>query len=336
MCGADDPDGLHLYRVKGLPPRVRSRLPGRDHRTAVDGITSACAEQTDSRIAIPGRRRDYLRVCGADWSCRALTWPASGLPPRVRSRPAFVTSAAANGGITSACAEQTHPIMDADDDDPDYLRVCGADAGQFIRQEFAKGLPPRVRSRPCEQPHQRDEGGITSACAEQTHAIVQSQFGWRDYLRVCGADTGGQALGYGGRGLPPRVRSRQRVRPACASRERITSACAEQTGGDQQHQRPRRDYLRVCGADGLDADGFVVHAGLPPRVRSRRCRNNRAWSRRRITSACAEQTRYPCTNPFMVRDYLRVCGADRDGAIDSMSVGGLPPRVRSRPRHQKP
>ena len=149
---------------------------------------------------------------------------------------------------------------------------------------------------------------------------------------MCGADTGGQALGYGGRGLPPRVRSRQRVRPACASRERITSACAEQTGGDQQHQRPRRDYLRVCGADGLDADGFVVHAGLPPRVRSRRCRNNRAWSRRRITSACAEQTRYPCTNPFMVRDYLRVCGADFLGCHWSPPFLGLPPRVRSRPR----
>ena len=133
VCGADDPDGLHLYRVKGLPPRVRSRLPGRDHRTAVDGITSACAEQTDSRIAIPGRRRDYLRVCGADSITTDKIKAGQGLPPRVRSRLVVPSIDVARLGITSACAEQTGIRYVRSRQWGDYLRVCGADPSDHGR-----------------------------------------------------------------------------------------------------------------------------------------------------------------------------------------------------------
>ena len=50
----------------------------------------------------------------------------------------------------------------------DYLRVCGADAHATQRAQAARGLPPRVRSRPHVQDAYGAKAGITSACAEQT------------------------------------------------------------------------------------------------------------------------------------------------------------------------
>ncbi len=71
---------------RGSPPRVRSRrslpLVGRTR----PGITSACAEQTSWRRTLPPRRRDHLRVCGADDCFAAVSLAFAGSPPRVRSR----------------------------------------------------------------------------------------------------------------------------------------------------------------------------------------------------------------------------------------------------------
>ena len=71
--------------------------------------------------------------------------------------------------------------------------------------------------------------------------------------------------------------------------------------------------------------------GLPPRVRSRRHVALLDLRRDGITSACAEQTPFLLLSTRRLKDYLRVCGADRFRLPELYPVMGLPPRVRSRP-----
>ena len=136
---------------------------------------------------------------------------------------------------------------------------------------------------------------------------------------------------YRSRGSPPRVRSRRRGQASGCPWGGITSACAEQTSASRQRPRPRRDHLRVCGADRSEVDACVSELGSPPRVRSRQHHAPAAGAARGITSACAEQT-VPVPVPVQPTwDHLRVCGADVYWLARVSSRSGSPPRVRSRP-----
>ena len=166
MCGADTTWSWSMVSFTGSPPRVRSRRDDDAGGGLVDGITSACAEQTRPGTW-PGRTRsDHLRVCGADLALMSSKATTVGSPPRVRSRPWPVPKQryGISRGITSACAEQTGS--------------GGAGTG------FGAGSPPRVRSRRVRaRPVHRDRG-ITSACAEQTVVFycVLSQLNGVEYL----------------------------------------------------------------------------------------------------------------------------------------------------------
>ena len=86
VCGADRL-GLSFHRVHpGSPPRVRSRRSPTCRGPCQTGITSACAEQTVRGRPSVRRRRDHLRVCGADEVAQANEKVDVGSPPRVRSR----------------------------------------------------------------------------------------------------------------------------------------------------------------------------------------------------------------------------------------------------------
>ena len=154
--------------VVGSPPRVRSRLTP-PHRAWVGlGITSACAEQTCRADATRRQPEDHLRVCGADYPMILLDGLIYGSPPRVRSRHHGIKCTPAQGGITSACAEQTGCPTCKWQDAGDHLRVCGADALVKIVRQRLHGSPPRVRSRRVRRTRCGMSAGITSACAEQT------------------------------------------------------------------------------------------------------------------------------------------------------------------------
>ena len=197
--------------------------------------------------------------------------PIQGSPPRVRSRRNVGGRGRSARGITSACAEQTWTGVYVRDRIRDHLRVCGADAVIAPDTIFDAGSPPRVRSRPPDHPGHQGARGITSACAEQTRAFSCSSRPMRDHLRVCGADA---------KNAPVRL-----------SEFWITSACAEQTGVRFVRWSPKRDHLRVCGADPASHSRGIFRSGSPPRVRSRPRRPWWSWATRRITSACAEQTK---------------------------------------------
>ena len=81
--------------------------------------------------------------------------------------------------------------------------------------------------------------------------------------------------------------------------------------------------------------------GSSPRVRSRRTRIPKGLDLLGIISACAEQTLIGYANGGLLRDHLRVCGADRKPYDYLSRRWGSSPRVRSRPadsagRHRVP
>ena len=148
---------------------------------------------------------------------------------------------------------------------------------------------------------------------------------------MCGADRLISVAAACRAGLPPRVRSRPDPTTGLPYRGRITSACAEQTGSRHLNDDGHRDYLRVCGADAHSRGLSRMNSGLPPRVRSRLALIFPCGKVNGITSACAEQTPFLLLSTRRLKDYLRVCGADRFRLPELYPVMGLPPRVRSRP-----
>ncbi len=351
MCGADPADSANVDADWGSPPRVRSRRNNLLQGSNPRGITSACAEQTSRAARCSSAWRDHLRVCGADWCEPCHRRPLSESPPRVRSRrtvrcgstcrgrmspprvrsrPDLGASPSAWQGIISACAEQTgNPTTggspegdhlrvcgadlisaEAEVDGIGHLRVCGADIASLDERARRRGSSPRVRSRPRAAGTPTRRSGID--------------------LRVCGADT------------------------SCYNAAEVDlgviSACAEQTSGIEPSPSWTPDDLRVCGADSsmgfrslrcvghlrvCGADRSVTsptsrRGGSSPRVRSRHCRSIPIPRRRRIISACAEQTQPPVMATSPHRDHLRVCGADCEASRAAKTANGSSPRVRSR------
>ena len=233
-------------------------------------------------------------MCGADAPRRRAPHCSGGSPPRVRSRLLHLGVNSRNGGITSACAEQTHRFFIQSPMTRDHLRVCGADAAYRGTLAIGIGSPPRVRSRPSCASVIRTSVGITSACAEQTSAQSVTPIYSGDHLRVCGADTSFTVCKSNVSGSPPRVRSRRDGFGRDELVHGITSACAEQTASLPVNWKAETDHLRVCGADVLTWDGQQWNRGSPPRVRSRLGQEIAVAELHGITSACAEQTSSCC------------------------------------------
>ena len=254
----------------GSPPRVRSRRHVRRGTADNPGITSACAEQTITQGGSSPANGDHLRVCGADVQQIPPVFEHLGSPPRVRSRPHHPDVAVGAVGITSACAEQTYGCSPHAKPSKDHLRVCGADGMTSAFLPPQPGSPPRVRSRLQREHGHQMVAGITSACAEQTSLECSRSWSDWDHLRVCGADSASISSASTRSGSPPRVRSRPGGLGSVRIAVGITSACAEQTIVAEEREKPKRDHLRVCGADALSS------ALMEPFT----------W----ITSACAEQT----------------------------------------------
>ena len=173
-----------------------------------NGITSACAEQTDAACAQGYCDWDHLRVCGADYGPNGDVSRILGSPPRVRSRRHRLAYGVGWHGITSACAEQTELLWTYGTWVWDHLRVCGADRLPCERIAGGQGSPPRVRSRHSRNGSQSVAIRITSACAEQTSHHICVGIARMDHLRVCGADQAKESADNAAEGSPPRVRSR--------------------------------------------------------------------------------------------------------------------------------
>ena len=107
VCGADGGEFTVSLSDPGSSPRVRSRPYDLADPIRAIGIISACAEQTRWRKARSPRRKDHLRVCGADLMTANGGSATGGSSPRVRSRRHRLDHQRPAERIISACAEQT-------------------------------------------------------------------------------------------------------------------------------------------------------------------------------------------------------------------------------------
>ena len=174
VCGADVSSSQAANSSPGSSPRVRSRLRVSGAGHVGERIISACAEQTSPRWTSVPAAGDHLRVCGADRGRLVRLQGGQGSSPRVRSRLSDDLAGRIDLRIISACAEQTMTIARCRYPDWDHLRVCGADPVDCRDDLQCLGSSPRVRSRLGKSPYHTAQGGIISACAEQTKYVCAS------------------------------------------------------------------------------------------------------------------------------------------------------------------
>ena len=128
------------------------------------------------------------------------------LPPRARRIPASSKANDSTGGTTSACAENTDHDSVGLFQQRNYLRV----RGEYISPLDATGifgeLPPRARRIRVDAGWISDDGGTTSACAENTSHQQSAPALPRNYLRVRGEYAAGCGVFVDSAELPPRAR----------------------------------------------------------------------------------------------------------------------------------
>ena len=210
-----------------LPPRARRIRQGEGFAPDQHGTTSACAENTVTRltsVVVPG---NYLRVRGEYLLPFCLGIMRMELPPRARRIQVRCLNCSSMMGTTSACAENTRGGLIGLEATRNYLRVRGEYPAFHGAVQPAKELPPRARRIRVHCAPLPRWGGTTSACAENTSEGKFTVTVARNYLRVRGE--------YGGWGD---VLSRSRG---------TTSACAENTRASYLIPGSCWNYLRVRG-----------------------------------------------------------------------------------------
>ena len=97
-----------LFRLEELPPHARRILFPFKVETNIFGTTSACAENTHLLLYMLHTPRNYLRMRGEYLvTPRSLVTPRE-LPPHARRIRDVAAYQPAQGGTTSACAENTN------------------------------------------------------------------------------------------------------------------------------------------------------------------------------------------------------------------------------------
>ena len=151
-------------------------------------------------------KRNYLRACGEYLRIAEITLPSWELPPRARRIPPNDKDPYHAVGTTSACAENTVYDEAYNLTDGNYLRVRGEYTVKIPISVKPKELPPRARRIHCENSHQCQAQGTTSACAENTLYHRRSRRPHWNYLRVRGEYAAAEGGGDAGGELPPRAR----------------------------------------------------------------------------------------------------------------------------------
>ena len=171
------------------------------------------------------------------------------LPPRARRIQVLIVPKPLILGTTSACAENTRGVSVRANRAQNYLRVRGEYTDPSIHGINRGELPPRARRIPFRDSGVMWAAGTTSACAENTVAVLQPCVGGWNYLRVRGEYVmewwslpwkselpprarrirDGDALPSRRWELPPRAR--RILPPSVTPRNGVgtTSACAENT-----------------------------------------------------------------------------------------------------------
>ena len=162
-------DRVVLNALTELPPRARRILGQAIGPVFSIGTTSACAENTTMILSSALMLWNYLRVRGEYKLESEDLAKQLELPPRARRIRWYSGYSGADGGTTSACAENTPSSVGGLDGQRNYLRVRGEYFTCCCSCSVSSELPPRARRIRGVFLTERMLHGTTSACAENTY-----------------------------------------------------------------------------------------------------------------------------------------------------------------------
>ena len=157
------------HRISELPPRTRRIHTPHANASRSNGTTSAYAENTQPQATRRNSLWNYLRVRGEYWGIGLGVVLLRELPPRTRRIHLVDRLERAEGGTTSAYAENTHQTTFPVAGTRNYLRVRGEYPHLIGGGIFVVELPPRTRRIPVGEDVGFRPHGTTSAYAENTH-----------------------------------------------------------------------------------------------------------------------------------------------------------------------
>ena len=149
-----------------------------------------------------------------------------------------------------------------------------------------------------------------------------------DHPRVCGEQSDATPAARCRIGSPPRVRGAECEYLCRVAYIRITPACAGSSAATARLAVAGRDHPRVCGKQPAPRPLIGPTPGSPPRVRGAVYFSCFAYTRYRITPACAGSRAIAGAYKAVNADHPRVCGEQMPAAVVRMPSDGSPPRVR--------
>ena len=173
--------------------------------------------------------------------------PAKELPPHARRILAAVAGPALGAGTTSACAENTRPLLPAGGFSGNYLRMRGEYGVPGHMMDMDEELPPHARRIPRRPGRFSVSRGTTSACAENTRYRPRHHEDQWNYLRMRGEYRPPPKGPTRQPELPPRARRIQEAVVELPAVQGTTSACAENTVKNFSLDVRFWNYLRVRG-----------------------------------------------------------------------------------------
>ncbi len=197
---------------------------------------------------------------------------SSGLSPRVRGNRLKRGGLRDPVGPIPACAGEPRRLAALCRIAGAYPRVCEGTVSESRWISRRMGLSPRVRGN---RAPRMDDGalwGPIPACAGEPHAGTTARRFTTAYPRVCGGTKPASCRRQWSAGLSPRVRGNQREDQAPLSRPGPIPACAGEPTSRRMPSSTSRAYPRVCGGTWKALQGWLIDAGLSPRVRGNRRR----------------------------------------------------------------
>ena len=175
-----------LFRLSGLPPRMRGKDVRLVQDLTTDGITPAYAGKSARNWTSGSGCGDHPRVCGEKPLQSSVNSTMEGSPPRMRGKGISRHGVTHNRGITPAYAgksEKQVPFLPPYQDHP---RVCGEKVKKGFDGVYQKGSPPRMRGKGSGTGGFQSLQGITPAYAGKRDRPRSGPGTTRDHPRVCG------------------------------------------------------------------------------------------------------------------------------------------------------
>ncbi len=215
------------------------------------GTIPAYAGAPHSSAAPGAHVEDYPRVCGGTPSCSINTTATMGLSPRMRGHRVVPIQHVRIQGTIPAYAGAPWIRYPSRRRSGDYPRVCGGTFPLDTANGRVEGLSPRMRGHRVELGIGGKRERTIPAYAGAPRAMHDYSNRGRDYPRVCGGTSDGEAQLLASRGLSPRMRGHHRPLAGHACPGGTIPAYAGAPAPRPGTAGHSGDYPRVCGGTSM-------------------------------------------------------------------------------------